>query len=73
MAAVAPLSSALGITITPEHSHVIPALIRRLHETKVSNAPAVTIWGLGKPYREFLYVNDMAAASVYVMSLPKMK
>lgn len=60
-----------GDNYHPENSHVIPALIRRFHEAKVSNAPTVTIWGSGKPYREFLYVDDMAAASVYVMNLPK--
>jgi GDP-L-fucose synthase len=54
-----------------ENSHVIPALIRRFHEAKVANAPSVTIWGSGTPHREFLYVDDMAAASVFVMNLPK--
>ena len=54
-----------------ENSHVIPALIRRFHEAKLSNAPRVTIWGSGSPKREFLYVDDMAAASVFVMNLPK--
>jgi len=55
----------------PENSHVIPALIRRFHEAKVSQAPSVTIWGTGTPRREFLYVDDMAAASVHVMNLDK--
>ena len=55
----------------PENSHVIPALIRRFHEAKLNQAPDVTIWGTGTPKREFLYVDDMAAASVYVMNLPK--
>jgi GDP-L-fucose synthase len=55
----------------PENSHVIPALIRRFHEAKVSNAPEVVIWGTGTPRREFLYVDDMAAASVFVMELDK--
>jgi GDP-L-fucose synthase len=55
----------------PENSHVIPALIRRFHEAKKNQAPIVTIWGTGKPKREFLYVDDMAAASVYVMNLPQ--
>jgi len=55
----------------PENSHVIPALIRRFHEAKVNQAPSVTIWGTGTPKREFLYVDDMAAASVHVMSLPQ--
>lgn len=54
-----------------ENSHVIPALIRRFHEAKISNAPAVTIWGTGTPRREFLYVDDMARACVHVMNLPK--
>ena len=54
-----------------ENSHVIPALIRRFHEAKLGNAPGVTIWGSGSPKREFLYVDDMAAASVFVMNLPK--
>jgi GDP-L-fucose synthase len=49
---------------------VIPALIRRFHEAKVSGAPEVAIWGTGTPRREFLYVDDMAAASVFVMQLP---
>lgn len=55
-----------------ENSHVIPALIRRFHEAKVNNLPAVVIWGTGNPKREFLYVDDMAAASVHVMNLSKM-
>jgi GDP-L-fucose synthase len=54
-----------------ENSHVIPALIRRFHEAKVSNAPEVVIWGTGTPRREFLYVDDMAAASVFLMDLDK--
>ncbi len=62
-----------GDNYHPENSHVIPALIRRFHEAKVSNAPSVTIWGSGKPFREFLYVDDMASASVYVMNLPKVQ
>ena len=56
-----------------ENSHVIPGLIRRFHEAKISRAPNVTIWGTGSPRREFLYVDDMASASVYVMQLPKVK
>ena len=60
-----------GDNYHPENSHVIPALIRRFHEAKVSDAPTVTIWGTGTPRREFLYVDDMAAASVHVMSLDK--
>jgi GDP-L-fucose synthase len=54
-----------------ENSHVIPALIRRFHEAKVESAPEVVIWGTGTPKREFLYVDDMAAASVFVMQLPQ--
>lgn len=60
-----------GDNYHPENSHVIPALIRRFHEAKVNNFPTVVIWGTGTPKREFLYVDDMAAASVYVMSLDK--
>lgn len=54
-----------------ENSHVIPALIRRFHEAKLSKATEVVIWGTGAPRREFLYVDDMAAASVFVMELDK--
>lgn len=53
----------------PENSHVIPALLRRFHEAKLNNDKEVIAWGSGKPMREFLYVDDMAAASVYVMEL----
>jgi GDP-L-fucose synthase len=60
-----------GDNYHPENSHVIPALIRRFHEAKVSGAPEVVIWGTGTPRREFLYVDDMAAASVFVMDLDK--
>jgi GDP-L-fucose synthase len=60
-----------GDNYHPQNSHVIPALIRRFHEAKVNNAPTVTIWGSGTPRREFLYVDDMAAASVFVMNLHK--
>ena len=60
-----------GDNYHPENSHVIPALIRRFHEAKVNNTPSVIIWGSGTPRREFLYVDDMAAASVYVMNLDK--
>jgi len=58
-----------GDNYHPENSHVIPALMRRFHEARISDAPEVTIWGSGKPMREFLYVDDMAAASVFVMNL----
>lgn len=60
-----------GDNYHPENSHVIPALIRRFHEAKVNNAPEVVIWGTGTPKREFLYVDDMAVASVFVMQLDK--
>ena len=60
-----------GDNYHPENSHVIPALIRRFHEAKVRKAPEVVIWGTGTPRREFLYVDDMAAASVFVMQLDK--
>jgi len=58
-----------GDNYHPENSHVIPALIRRFHEAKVNNATSVEIWGTGTPKREFLYVDDMAAASIHVMNL----
>jgi GDP-L-fucose synthase len=58
-----------GDNYHPENSHVVPALIRRFHEAKVKNSPTVTLWGSGTPRREFLYVDDMAAASVFVMNL----
>jgi len=60
-----------GDNYHPENSHVIPALIRRFHEAKVVNAPEVAIWGTGTPMREFLFVEDMASASVFVMDLDK--
>ena len=60
-----------GDSYHPENSHVIPALIRRFHEAKVVKAPSVVIWGTGTPRREFLYVDDMATASLHVMQLPK--
>ncbi|MDJ1652712.1 GDP-L-fucose synthase [Raoultella sp. Ech2A] len=53
----------------PSNSHVIPALMRRFHEAKQQNASEVIVWGSGKPMREFLHVDDMAAASIYVMEL----
>ena len=54
-----------------KNSHVIPALIRRFHEAKINDAIKVKIWGSGKPQREFLYVDDMATACIYVMKLNK--
>lgn len=52
----------------PEHSHVLPALIRRFHEAKVSGAKEVVCWGTGAPLREFLYVDDLADACVFLMN-----
>jgi GDP-L-fucose synthase len=60
-----------GDNYHPENSHVIPALIRRFHEAKVKDLPNVSIWGTGTPRREFLYVDDMAAACIHVMNLDK--
>lgn len=53
----------------PQNSHVVPALMRRFHEAKLSEAAEIVVWGTGTPRREFLHVDDMAAASVYVMEL----
>jgi len=55
----------------PENSHVIPALLRRFHEAKLNGDKSVVAWGSGKPMREFLHVDDMAAASIHVMNLNK--
>ena len=52
----------------PEHSHVLPALIRRFHEAKLNNLPSVTCWGDGTPLREFMFVDDMADACVFLMN-----
>ena len=52
----------------PEHSHVLPALIRRFHEAKMSGAKSVTCWGTGSPLREFLYVDDLANLCVFLMN-----
>ena len=60
-----------GDNYHPENSHVIPALIRRFHEAKISRAPEVIIWGTGQPRREFLYVDNLAKASIFVMGLNK--
>lgn len=56
-----------------ENSHVIPALIRKFHEAKVSGAPSVAVWGTGTPRREFMFSNDMANACVFLMNLPDEK
>lgn len=56
-----------GDNYHPENSHVLPALIRRIHEAKVQNSAEVVIWGTGKPLREFLYSEDMARACLFLM------
>lgn len=58
-----------GDNYHPENSHVVPGLLRRLHEAKVQQLAEVMVWGTGTPRREFLYVDDMAAASLHVMGL----
>lgn len=58
-----------GDNYHPEHSHVLPALIRRFHEARLSDAQAVTIWGTGTPRRELLYVDDLADALVHLLSI----
>lgn len=60
-----------GDNFHPENSHVMPALIRRFHEAAVNGAKEVVIWGTGKPWREFLHVDDMAEASLFVFNLDK--
>ena len=60
-----------GDNYHPDNSHVIPALIRRFHEAKTQGAANVEVWGSGTPKREFLYVDDMAAACLHVMGLSK--
>jgi GDP-L-fucose synthase len=60
-----------GDNYHPENSHVIPGLIYRFHEAKINNFPSVTIWGTGTPKREFLHVDDMARASIYLMNIDK--
>jgi GDP-L-fucose synthase len=60
-----------GDNYHPENSHVVPALIRRFCDAKDNDSANVTIWGSGTPRREFLHVDDMAAASIHVMNLPK--
>jgi GDP-L-fucose synthase len=63
----------LGDNYHPDHSHVVPALIRRIHEAKVKASTDVSIWGTGTPHREFLNVDDLAEASIFVMNMPKVK
>lgn len=60
-----------GDNFHPENSHVLPALLRRFHEAVRDGLSEVTIWGSGKPMREFLHVDDMAAASLFVLDLPR--
>jgi GDP-L-fucose synthase len=58
-----------GDNYHPEHAHVLPALIRRFHEAKESQQASVTIWGTGSPRREFLHVDDLAAALIHLLTL----
>jgi len=60
-----------GGSYHPENSHVTPVLIRRFHEAKVNNSPEAVIWGSGKPRCEFLYVDDLASAAVFLMNIDK--
>ncbi len=60
-----------GDNFHPDNSHVLPALIRRFHEAAAAGQEEVVIWGSGKPMREFLHVDDMATASLFVNDLPK--
>jgi GDP-L-fucose synthase len=60
-----------GDNYHPKNSHVIPALIRKFHEAKESQLNKVLVWGSGEPRREFLYVDDMAGACVFIMNLSK--
>ncbi len=60
-----------GDNFHPENSHVIPALIRRFHEAKMTGAATITIWGTGTPKREFLHVDDLASAAIHVLLLDK--
>lgn len=59
-----------GDNFHPENSHVLPALIRRFHDAKEAGLPDVLVWGSGTPRRELLYVDDMAAGSLYILQLP---
>ena len=60
-----------GDNFHPQNSHVIPALMRRFHDAKLAKKPVVTIWGTGRPKREFLHVDDLASASIYLLLLDK--
>jgi len=57
-----------GDNFNLENSHVIPAMMRKFHQAKLDKSPTVTVWGTGKPYREFLHVDDMADACVFLMN-----
>lgn len=57
----------------PENSHVIPGLLRRFHEAKMSNMPVINVWGSGRPRREFLHVSDLAEASIFLMNIERDK
>jgi GDP-L-fucose synthase len=59
-----------GDNYHPEHSHVLPALIRRFHEAKVKSEPSVVVWGSGKPRREFMYSSDLGEAILFLLDLP---
>lgn len=59
-----------GDNYHPQHSHVLPALIRRFHEAKLHEEPEVTVWGTGSPRREFLHVDDLADAVVFLLKIP---
>ena len=61
-----------GDNFHPENSHVLPALIRRFHEAAQAGANEVVVWGSGRPMREFLHVDDMAEASLFVLDLPSL-
>lgn len=60
-----------GDNFHPENAHVLPSLIRRFHEARVQGRDRVAVWGTGRPRREFLHVDDMAAATLFVMDLPQ--
>ena len=60
-----------GDNYNPENSHVIPGLIDRFHKAKINNYPKIRVWGTGKPRREFLYVDDLARASIHIMNITK--
>ncbi len=57
----------IGDNFHPEHSHVLPAMIRRFHEARISNSPKLTLWGSGTPRREFLHVDDLANACIFML------